>query len=123
MFSLKEAKTLSLLDLFYQITTTLSIFASCVSIAFIIYVILKTKGLNPYVIFAVGTVKAVTSRRLRKIVLITLTSTLFLFTAYLMEIFFEKLIYKTLEMSALLLFLVSASLLLVSYFRQEKVSV
>jgi hypothetical protein len=75
------------------------------------------------VIFAVGTVKAVTSRRLRKIVLITLTSTLVLFTAYLMEVFFGKLIYKTLEMSALLLFLVSASLLLVSYFQQEKVSV
>ena len=114
---------MSLLDLFYQITTTLSIFASCVSIAFITYVILKTKGLNPYVIFAVGTVKAVTLRRLGKIVLVTLTSTLFLFTAYLTEIFFEKLIYKTLEMSALLLFLVSASLLLVSYFQKEKVSV
>jgi hypothetical protein len=114
---------LSLLDLLYQITTTLSIFASCVSITFITYVILKSKGLNPYVIFAVGTVKAVTSRRLRKIVLITLTSTLVLFTAYITEFFFEKLIYKTLEMSALLLFLVSASLLLVSYFRQEKVSV
>lgn len=111
---------MSLLDLFYQTTTTLSIFASCVSIIFITYVVLKTKGLNPYVIFATGTVKAITSKKLRNIVLITLTSTLVLFTAYLTEFFFEKLIYKTLEISALLLFLVSATLLLVSYFPQAK---
>lgn len=120
MLSSKEAKTLSLLDLFYQTTTTLSIFASCVSIIFVTYVILRTKGLNPYVIFAAGTVKAITSKRLRNIVLLTLTSTLVLFTAYLTEFFFEKLIYKTLEISALLLFLVSASFLLVSYFHQPK---
>jgi magnesium-transporting ATPase (P-type) len=120
MLSPKEAKKLSLLDLFYQTTTVLSISASCVSIIFVTYVILKTKGLNPYVIFAAGTIKAITSKKLRKIVLITLMSTLVLFTAYLAEFFFEKLIYKTLEISALLLFLVSASLLLSSYFQQEK---
>lgn len=109
------------LELLYQITTALSTFASFISIIFITYVVVKTKELNPYVIFAMGTVKAITSKKFRNIVLVTLMSTLVLFTAYLAEYFFEiTIIYKILEMSAVLLFLVSAGLLLASYFQQEK---
>lgn len=63
------------------------------------------------------------SRRFRDIMLLTLMSTLVLLIAHLMEFFLRnELFYKIFEISALLLFLISTSLLLVSYFQQEKES-
>lgn len=109
------------LELFYQITATVSLSAFVVSVVFMTYVILKTQKLNPYTIFAIGTAKAILSKRFRDILILSLMSTLVLLIGHLAKFFFEnKLLYKAFEVSALLMFLIATSVLILSYVQQEK---
>lgn len=109
-----------MLEVFYQAATALSILAFLISLVFLVYVISKTKKLNPYVVFSMGTANALVSGKFKVTVLLTLASTFTILIAHFVEVFFEsKLFYKIFEISALLLFLFSISLLLISNLKSR----
>lgn len=109
------------LELFYQITSVLSLLAYVVSLFLFVYWILRTNKLRPYTLISMETAKAIMLQRFRNFTLLMLLSSLVFFTAYLVKYLMEnKVLYSLLEISSLLTFLVATSLLVTSYLQKSK---
>lgn len=95
-------------ELIRQLVSVFSLTACVISLLFFAYTFSKTRKLNPYIIFAVGTAKAVTSHKFRNILILMFFSTFLFFTAYFVKCFFEiKILYWFLEALSLFLFLLA----------------
>lgn len=96
-------------ELIRQLIVAFSLIVCAISLFFFVYIIFKIRNLNPYLIFAIGTGKVVTSRKLRNILILMFFSTFLFFTAYFIKNFLEIIIlYALLEVSSLILFLVAS---------------
>jgi len=112
---------MSFIDVFHDVVNVLSLGAAIISVSFFIYFLLRIRTLNPFLLFAVSSAKAVMSSRLRNIVLLTFLSTLIFFIAYSEKYFVgNKVVYWTLEASSLLIFLVAGVLLIFVEFGRRK---
>jgi len=91
-----------------QLISVFSLTACAISLVFFSYTISKIRNLNPYLIFAVGTARAVISQKFRNILILMFSSTFLFFTAYFVKNFLRlDVIYWLLEAMSLLLFLVA----------------
>lgn len=95
-------------ELIRQLVSLFSLTACAVSLVFFSYTICKIRNLNPYLIFAIGTAKVITSRKFRDVFILMSLSTFLFFTAYFVKNFLKfSVLYWLLEASSLLLFLIA----------------
>lgn len=112
---------MSLEEIFHQSVTYFSLTASLISTLLFFHFFLKIRTLNPFIIYAAGTAKAVMSRKLRNIVLLTFSSSFVFFTAYAAKYFAKnRAIYWSLEAVSLSLFFVATILLVLVEFGRRK---
>jgi hypothetical protein len=108
-------------ELIRQLISAFSLTVCTISLVFFAYIVSKIRKLNPYLIFAVGTGKVVISQKLRKILILMFFSTFLFFTAYFVKNFLEiKILYLSLEVSSLLLFLAASFIGAVATLRSEE---